>query len=88
MSISLMNTDLEFDLDVNHGNAQRLRIIEALEAEIAHFTLAMEAIETLPSSRDKTMPEAFNAYTNLIESYRHMISVREEIIKNLRRKNT
>ncbi|WP_344799961.1 hypothetical protein [Litoribacillus peritrichatus] len=88
MSISLINSEVEFDLDVNHGNEQRLRIIEALEAEIAHFTLAMDAIQTLPSSKDESMPEAFNAYTNLIESYRHMISVREEIIKNLKRKNT
>jgi hypothetical protein len=64
--------------------SQRLRIIDALEVEIKHFTKAMEAIQKLPSSHDEEMTEAYTAYCKIISAYQEMINVRMGIIQRLK----
>ncbi len=83
MSISLLDQADYSDLK-NSDTSQRSRVIHALESEIKHYTLAMKAIQTLPSSNDKEMPAAYDAYSNLVQSYQKMIDVRFEIIEKLK----
>lgn len=64
---------------------QRLAIVETLHDEIHHFKQAMAAIRSLPSSRDDQMPEAYKAYNQLLDAYREMIEVRQNLIEELKK---
>ena len=65
------------------SNHQRFLIIEQLTSEVDHFQKMMMAIKQLPSSQDKKMSEAYQAYCQIITSYQDMVSVRLNIIKQL-----
>lgn len=79
-----MSLQFQFLNETGQDSDQRLRIIEALEVEIKHFTKAMEAIQKLPSSNDTEMGEAYDAYCKMISAYQEMINVRTGIIQRLK----
>ncbi|MFC3151166.1 hypothetical protein ACFOEK_09005 [Litoribrevibacter euphylliae] len=80
-----MSVDFQFmQTQESQGEDQRNRIINALEVEIKHFTKAMNAIKSLPSSHDQTMGDAYDAYCKMISAYQEMINVRTGIIERLK----
>lgn len=73
--------------EIGRGSSfmQKLNIIESLENEVEHFTKAKDSIKCLPSSRDEQMPEAYKAYNQLMDAYREMIEVRQNLIEELKK---